>query len=93
MLDKQWIKKDGKEVAVAWSRFYPRMCLEGLRNIIENCVRIAGAATEIRTEHHLNSSVQGVIAVSPRSVKGLESRYRRKKVKSLVKHHLIKAYT
>jgi hypothetical protein len=41
-------------------------------------VRIAGVATKIRTEH-LNRRVQGVIVVSPRSVKGLESRYRRKR--------------
>jgi hypothetical protein len=47
----------------------------------KNCVRINGVATEIRTEHLLNKSVQGVIAVSPRSVKGLESSYRRKKSK------------
>jgi hypothetical protein len=48
------VERIWKEVAVSYSRNYPSICLEGLREATDN-LRMAGVLAEIRTEHLPNA--------------------------------------
>jgi hypothetical protein len=39
-----------EEVMVAYSRYYPGICLEGLRKTTKTSVRIAGVPSEVQTK-------------------------------------------
>jgi hypothetical protein len=46
-----------KEASIAWSMYYPRIRLEGLRKTMKT-LRIADVSVDIRTEHLPNTSLE-----------------------------------
>jgi hypothetical protein len=46
-----------KEVAIALSRSYPRICMEELRKAVKTSMRIASSSVEIQMEGLLNTSL------------------------------------
>jgi hypothetical protein len=53
-LERTW-----KEAIVARLRYFPRMCLRGLRKSTKDLSRIADVLTKILTEHHPITDVEG----------------------------------
>jgi hypothetical protein len=54
VMDKIW-----KEMAMAYSRYYPGICSEGVKKTAKTLNRSIGALAEIRTEHLRNTRLGG----------------------------------
>jgi hypothetical protein len=54
-----------KETAMAYSRYYPGICLEGLKKTAKNFNRLADAPAEVRTKHLRNTRLKSYRHANP----------------------------